>query len=364
MKRVLCILSCMNAGGAETFLMKIYRQLDRTKYQMDFCVNIFEEGFYDEEITQMGGRIFRIPAKSDNLKEFKKQLSAIIKSEQYETVLRITSNTMGFLDLKIAKKAGAKICAARSSNSNDPAGIKARIAHRLGRILYGKYVDVKIAPSDLAAIYTFGKKNYLQGKVNILHNGLKLFEYAFNPANRTAIRNEFGISEETSVIGHIGRFQQQKNHEFLIDVFYEYLKSNDNSILMLVGVGDLENQIREKVKELNIENNVIFTGLRQDVPALLSAFDTFVFPSIYEGMPNTVIEAQASGLNCLISDTITKEANITGTVSYISLNMKPGYWANNISLSNVQMRPMATEKMKSYDIDEVTDEFIRLMYEG
>lgn len=364
MKRVLCILANMNAGGAETFLMKIYRQLDRTKYQMDFCINVPNKCFYEDEIISLGGKIYRIPSKSESFQLYKKKLFEVVNSNGYKYVLRIASNGASFIDLKIAKKAGASVCAVRSSNSSDGKGLKVKIAHRLGRILYGKYVDVKIAPSDLAAIYTFGKKDYLQGKVNILQNGLMLSEYAFNPANRTAIRNEFGISEETSVIGHIGRFQQQKNHEFLIDVFYEYLKSNDNSILMLVGVGNLENQIREKVKELNIENNVIFTGLRQDVPALLSAFDTFVFPSIYEGMPNTVIEAQASGLNCLISDTITKEANITGTVSYISLNMKPGYWANNISLSNVQMRPMATEKMKSYDIDEVTDEFIRLMYEG
>ena len=125
----------MNAGGAETFLMKIYRQLDKSKYQMDFCVNIFEEGFYDNEIEQMGGKIFHIPSKSDDLKDFKRQLFDIVKSNKYEYVLRITSNTMGFLDLRIAKKAGARVCAARSSNSNDPGGVSVRVAHILGRLL-------------------------------------------------------------------------------------------------------------------------------------------------------------------------------------------------------------------------------------
>lgn len=364
MKRLLCILSCMNAGGAETFLMKIYRNIDRTKYQMDFCVNIFEEGFYDKEIKEMGGRIFHIPSKSDSLKEFKRRLTTIIHEECYTAVLRITSNAMGFLDLKVAKKAGAKVCVARSSNSNDPASIKTKIAHRLGRILYGKYVDIKIAPSDLAAIYTFGERAYKNGEVKILHNALDLDVYRFNPEERKRIRTEFGIKESEILCGHVGRFSPQKNHDFLIEVFYEYQKINKNSLLMLVGAGDLEERIREKTRELKIDEKVIFTGVRRDVPSILSAFDTFIFPSFYEGMPNTVIEAQASGLNCLISDTITREANVTGTVSYISLNIKPEYWANKIALTSIQMRPMSTEKMKSYDIDEVTDDFIKLMYEG
>ena len=220
MKRVLCILANMNAGGAETFLMKIYRQLDKTKYQMDFCINAPDKCFYEDEIVSLGGKIYRIPTKSESFRLYKRNLFEVVNSNGYKNVLRIASNGASLIDMKIAKKAGASVCAVRSSNSSDGKGLKIKIAHRLGRILYGKYVDVKIAPSDLAAIYTFGKKDYLQGNVNILHNGLKLSEYAFNPANRTAIRNEYGISEETIVIGHIGRFQQQKNHVFLIDIFY------------------------------------------------------------------------------------------------------------------------------------------------
>ena len=292
---MLCILSCMNAGGAETFLMKIYRKIDRTKYQMDFCVNVFEEGFYDKEITQMGGRIFRIPAKSDSLKEFKRQLSSIIKSQKYNSVLRITSNTMGFLDLKVAKKAGAKVCAARSSNSNDPAGIKAKIAHKLGRFLYGKYVDIKIAPSDLAAIYTFGERTYQKGEVKILRNALDLDVYMYDSEERKRIRKEFGVKDSDILCGHVGRFSAQKNHIFLIDIFSALCKKRSNYKLLLVGRGELEEQIRKKCAQEGLSDRVIFAGVRSDIPAVLSAMDVFVFPSLYEGMPNTVIEAYAYG---------------------------------------------------------------------
>lgn len=354
----------MNAGGAETFLMKIYRQLDRTNYQMDFCVNIFQDGFYDKEITEMGGRIFHIPAKSDNLKEFKRQLSAIVENEHYESVLRITSNSMGFLDLKVAKKAGAKLCAARSSNSNDPAGIKAKVAHRLGRILYGKYVDVKIAPSDLAAIYTFGKRAYKNGEVKILHNALDLDVYKFEPEARKRIRAEFGIKESELLCGHIGRFSPQKNHDFLIDIFAELSKENSNYKLLLVGHGELEERIREKCAYKGLQDKVIFAGVRSDIPDILSAMDVFVFPSLYEGMPNTVIEAQATGLPCIISDTITREANITGLVYYVSLHDEVVKWTEQMVKLDRVDRLLATEILirAGYDIESSVKEFVSSIY--
>ena len=179
MKRLLCLISGMNTGGAETFLMKLYRNLDRTKYQMDFCVNIKEEGFYDKEIKALGGRMFYVPPKSAGVGEFKKRLTELIKKEKYDYVLRVTSNAAGFMDLMVAKKAGAKICSARSSNSSDGTGLKAKIVHRVSRALYGRYVDVKFAPSDLAAEYTFGKGAVEKGKASLLHNAVDLEVYKY-----------------------------------------------------------------------------------------------------------------------------------------------------------------------------------------
>ena len=363
MKRLLCILSGMNAGGAETFLMKMYRSIDRSKYQMDFCINTTNECFYEDEIKTLGGKIYRIPAKSQSLKAFRNGLSDCIKSGDYKYVLRITSSAMGFMDLKIAKKAGAKICSARSSNSNDGKSIKAKAAHVLGSFLYRKYVDVKIAPSDLAAKYTFGKKAYRRGNVHVLHNALDLNVYQFDEEARNNIRKEFSVGDNVKIIGHVGRFSKQKNHTFLLDVFSEIHKKNPDTVLMLVGKGELENKIKEKIRALNLENNVIFTGVRSDIPALLSAMDVFVFPSFYEGMPNTVIEAQAMGLPCLISDTITKEANVTGLVRYMPLR-DPTAWAktalNMISDTRMQTKEIMIEN--GYDIESVSKEFVRLMF--
>lgn len=363
MKRVLCINSNMNAGGAETFLMKIYRQLDKTKYQMDFCINASEKCFYEDEILSLGGKIYRISSKSASLKDFKKQLYDVVRLNDYKYVLRISSNAAGFMDLKIAHRAGAKICAVRSSNSSDGGSLKAKLAHRLGSILYGKYINVKIAPSDLAAKYTFGKKAYESGSVNILHNAVDINKYSYNAEMRSRIRSDFHISDGTTVIGHVGRFMTQKNHGFLLDIFAEYIKFNEKSVLMLVGSGELEPVIKEKASALGISDKIIFTGVRSDVPALLSAMDVFVFPSLYEGMPNTVIEAQATGLPCVISDTITREADITGLVSYLPLG-DVGKWAECMEKlpREVRVTPIRQFKDNCYDIESVTEQFVKLIF--
>lgn len=364
MERLLCLISGMNTGGAETFLMKVYRQLDKSKYQMDFCVNVFEECFYDKEIKSMGGRIFHIPSKSDDHYKFVKSLKSIVSDNKYERVIRITSNGMGFFDLKIAKDAGAKVCIARSSNSSDGRGLKLKLAHFIGRMLYKKYVDVKLAPSDLAAIYTFGKKDYKNGKVTILHNAVDLDIYNYSVQNRMCIRKEFGISESQTVIGHVGRFNKQKNHPFLINVFYEYLKKDPNAVLMLIGDGPDRADIVSLIKARNIEAKVIFTGVRKDVSSMLSAMDVFVFPSFYEGMPNTVIEAQATGLPCIISDTITNEANITGLVTYLSIEKPAKEWVKGI-LKCKEIERCNTRDMfikQKYDIESLTDEFIKRVF--
>ncbi len=369
MKRMLCLISGMNAGGAETFLMKLYRFLDKDKYQMDFCVNIRERGVYDDEIEGLGGRIYHIPSKSESVAEFKKQLTKLIRDNNYQYVMRVTSSAMGFMDLHIAKKAGARVCIARSSNSSDGGSLKSAVVHKLGRLLYGHCVDVKIAPSDLAAEYTFGKKAYRSGKVDILHNALDMSVYNFNENERIKIRGELGIPDEATVIGHIGRFNQQKNHAFLLDVFAEYSRRHPESVLMLVGKGELEENIRKNADELKITDKIIFTGVRSDIPALLSAMDAFVFPSFYEGMPNTVIEAQATGLDCIIADTITREANITGLVRYLQLG-NVEQWVSAVEQITVGRDPFAKRKTPTedflknkYDIGSVVSQFTDITFE-
>ncbi len=364
MKRILCIISSMNAGGAETFLMKIYRKLDRTQYQIDFCINVPEKCYYEEEINELGGKIFRIPSKSENPKEFKKQLTNIVKSKEYKSVIRITSNAMGFWDLKIAKKAGAEVCCARSSNSSDGNSKKALLAHTLGRIFYSKYVDVALAPSDLAAIYTFGKKAYLTNKVTILNNAVDMDIYAYNDEIRNNIRKKYNIEKNTLLIGHIGRFTEQKNHRFLIEVFSRVKKNNENTKLLLVGKGPLEEEIKTLIRDSGFEQDVIFTGIRSDISDLLSAMDVFVFPSLYEGMPNAVIEAQASGLPCVVSDKITKSVDITGLVEFVSLSDSVEIWEKKV-LKRKNFERISTREIffeKKYDIQSTVSEFVDVVF--
>lgn len=365
MTRLLCLLSSMNAGGAETFLMKIYRQLDKSKYQLDFCINVPEKCFYEDEIISMGGKIYRIPSKSENVREFKRQLTQIIKENNYTHVLRITSNAMGFMEMKIAKRAGAKVCAVRSSSSKNSGGMAAVATHRLGRMLYGKYVDVKIAPSDLAAKHTFGS-SYSKGEVLLLNNGLDLNLYRFSESERQRIRAELGISETQAVFGNIGRFTSEKNHRFLLEIFKSILEKSSDSKLLLVGSGPLEEETRQRAKELGIYENVIFTGVRSDIPSVLSAIDVIIMPSFYEGMPNAIIEAQATGLPCLISDAITKSADITGLVKFFPLSAASSEWADEaISMcSPVRQDTGAACIRAGYSIDDVTKKFVDAIFKG
>ncbi len=363
-KRLLCVISNMNTGGAETFLMKLYRSMDRSKYQMDFCLQVQSGCFYEKEIKNLGGRIFRIPPKSENAKAFKKGIADIITEHKYVYVLRITSNAMGFWDLKIAKDAGAMVCIARSSNSSDGDGIKKAIAHRIGRQLYGKYVDVKIAPSDLAARYTFGDRAYDSGEVHILQNAVDVQAYAFSDKARGEIRREFNISNDTLLVGHIGRFMTQKNHKFLLEIFSEIKKKNPSSKLILVGNGQMEDQVKRWIVESGMNDAVIFAGVRSDISSILSAIDVFVFPSLYEGMPNTVIEAQANGLPCVIADTITKEADITGLVHYLPLNIGADEWARKaiVEASAIHRNTAKDFAEAGYDIESATRTFVNLVF--
>ncbi len=364
MKRLLCIISSMNAGGAETFLMKVYRQLDKSKYQMDFCISESKKGFYNNEICEMGGKIYVIPCKSQNVRLFKKMLKEIVFQNQYKYVMRITSNALGFYDLKIAKKAGAERCIVRSSNSSDGGSYK-KLAHIIGKLLFKKYIDVKIAPSDLAAKYTFGKKDYKNHNVKILHNALDLNAYQYSLEWREVIRKELGIIEDTFVVGHVGRFSKQKNHMFLLEIFSQICIRKNSAMLLLIGQGELKKEIVQCAKKLGIDKKIIFAGIRKDIPQLLSAMDILVFPSLYEGMPNTVIEAQATGLPCIIADTITKEADITGLVKYESLNKSATEWAKEAM--EIAKKPRINTKEKfihaGYDIESVTKEFEQMIFE-
>ena len=369
MKRLLCIVGSMNAGGAETFLMKMYRALDKQKYQMDFAVAISEKGFYDDEIISMGGTIHHITPKSRSFIKNFNDIRKLVKNNNYNYVMRISQHSLSGLELLAAKLGGARVRVFRSSNSNTTSASKMnQILHKLCMFMPAFFANVRIAPSTEAAEFMFGEGCIEKGKANLLPNAIDTSFFQYNEDTRCSIRKEFFINKNQLVVGHIGRFNQQKNHKFLIEVFAEVLKQKPDAFLMLVGDGEKKSEIKEQIKSLGIEESVIFTGIRSDVPALLSAMDVFVFPSFYEGMPNTVIEAQATGLPCVIADTITREAGVTDCVRFKSLHDSAESWADKtLSLFDKDKanRSFYSDKMKNagYDIYSCVKQFVKLTFE-
>jgi len=365
MNRLLCIVGGMNAGGAETFLMKIYRALDKSKYQMDFLVAIEEKGFYDDEINFLGGKIFHVPPKSKVFLKNFKEISRIVEDNHYKSVLRVSQHSLSAMDLLAARLGGAKKIAFRSSNSSTvDESNKEVLLHKLCLFMPKIIPNIRFAPSTEAAEFMFGRNSVTNKKAQILHNALDLNIFFYDEKGRNQIRKEFGINDKTLLCGHIGRFKKQKNHSFLIKVFNSLHGINPNSKLLLVGNGELEPEIRSQIKDLKLENDVIFAGVRSDITQLLSAMDIFLFPSFYEGMPNTVIEAQATGLPCIISDTITREANITGLVHYMSLSDPLEQWADQ-AIKCILEKRIDTKSIflkEKYDINSVVEEFTKLCY--
>lgn len=365
MKKLLCIVSSMDAGGAETFLMKVYRTIDKKKYQMDFCVSKKENNFYEEEIKKMGGNLFYVPPK---IKHPIKNFFAIIKlvrQEKYKYVLRTNQQSLAVIDLIAAKLGGAKKLIFRSSNAGLTGGIIGKIINKLFCFLPRTIPNVKIAPSSEAAIYVFGKKQFNKGEVLILKNGIDFEQFKFNEEKRNVKRKELSIRDKF-VVGHVGRFNEQKNHVFLIEIFEKIYQLNNKAILLLIGAGELEPKIKEIVKEKCLDKNVIFLGVRKDVPELFMAMDVFLFPSLFEGMPNTIIEAQATGLPCVLSNTITKEANITNLLEYVDLDQSADYWATKTKdIKEIDRNNIKKEFVKKgYTIDKISSEFIDIVFNG
>jgi len=368
-KKMICFVSSMDAGGAETFIMKLYKSIDRDKYQFDFLVSSKAEGFYDKEIRIMGGCIYYTPPKSRHL--FKNLLTSfrIIKNGNYDAALRIASHSLGTIDLLVAKIAGVKKTVLRSSNAGSTGGGIGYLMHRVFFFL-PKYVpNIKFAPSVLAAEYLFGKSCVHCGDVEILKNSISLDKYKFSSNSRNIKRCELRI-ESNFVIGHVGRFNLQKNHEFLIKVFYEVCQYLTEAKLLLIGKGELEREIRKQVIKLGLADRVIFAGERDDVPKLLMAMDVMLFPSFFEGMPNVVIEAQATGLPCIISDAITSEAILSNLV--VSLPIKNDLntikkWTKHL-LEMKDSRSNRSDGIKvlkdaGYDIKETSEYFTRKIFD-
>lgn len=371
MIRVLHSVHKMNMGGIQSFIMNVYRNIDRAKVQFDFLVSESEShGDYDEEIKSLGGRIFQVPGRKKGIYKHIIDLNDFFKKHpEYQIVHVHVSSLSNVSVLRVAKKYGVICRIIHSHNTSQGGSPIHKYIHRINQISLKSYATDYFACSDLASRWMFPKVIYENNSVKIINNGIEVDRFLFNKNVRNEFRKKLSV-EGKLVIGHIGRFHKQKNHDFLIDIFKELNKTNKNSVLILVGDGELRHNIEDKVRDLGLESDVIFTGVRTDIPELFQAMDMFLMPSLHEGLPVTLVEAQASGLYCLVSDNITKQVNITNLIKNVSLKKKARYWADKIqALYNIERINTKSKIVDSgFSIQEISQElqnyYIKKIEEG
>lgn len=343
--RVLQVVTYMGRGGLETMLMNYYRNIDRDKVQFDFLTHRDERWDYDDEIESLGGKIYHLPKLNPFSKSYLNALDKFFKEHKEYQIVHCHQDCLSGVVLKVAKKNGVRFTIAHSHNANQDKNLK-YIIKVFEKRKIPKYADKLFACGDEAGRWMFNTDNF-----EVLNNAIDADLYTYNKEKADKVKKEFGI-ENKFVVGHVGRFNPQKNHEFLIAVFNEVQKIKEDSVMMLVGDGDLRPEIEQKVRDLGLSDKVIFTGVRSDVNDLMQGMDVFLFPSLYEGLGIVLIEAQAAGLKCIISDNIPKDGVLADDVTCISLTQSPVIWANEILKNQEYKRTDNKEIIKkaNYDI--------------
>ncbi|WP_243643918.1 glycosyltransferase family 1 protein [Paenibacillus pinisoli] len=342
--RILQVVTIMNRGGLETMLMNYYRQMSKNGIQFDFLVHRSEEGHYDKEILSLGGRIFRMPPiRPGNYRRYFKELDAFFAGHKEYRVVHAHMNENSGFAIRAAKKAGVP-CRIIHSHLSDLA-----LDYKYPFRLYAR-AAIKGNPSHYFACsarageWLYGKK---QGHpVTVLNNAVNTEDFRFDERIRAEVRAELGAGDSL-VVGHIGRFNEQKNHKFLLDIFESLRRRKKDALLVLAGDGYLRPAIEQEAQKRGLSQSIRFLGVREDVARLLQGMDLFLFPSLFEGLPVVLVEAQAAGLTCIVSDTITKETDVTNRVSFLSLDLAPDEWSSAIleaSYEHADTRTMLRER--------------------
>jgi len=315
---LLCNGGLMNRGGIESYMMNYYRHIDRIKIQFDFLVhNAGGFGYYDDEIKKLGGRIYILPQKSKHPFRYNKELKTILQSTDYK-IIHTHMDAMGTWVLRTAKQCGIPVRIAHSHNtqhlSNNPVKL---LFLKYAQKHITKYATHCMACSEMAGKWLFGDKPF-----TVIHNAIDIDKFSFNQTIRDQVRKEWKV-ENNFVIGHVGRFDTQKNHLFLLDIFAEIHQQLPQTKLMLLGGGGhLGDNIAARINDLQIQDAVILTGVRDDVYRFYNAFDLFVLPSLFEGLGIVAIEAEINGCTALLSNQVPIEAKITENVDFIPLEKK------------------------------------------
>ena len=349
MLRVLQVIGKMDRAGAESLIMNLYRAVDRTKVQFDFMVFTSEEGDYDQEILELGGRIYHMPSfRGYNYFNLCGKFKDFFEKHPYKVLHgHIVSLSPAYL--YYAKKNGAYVIV--HSHATKSSVLWERyvfwlLSHRVSSI-----ADYFFACSKQAGIDMFGSEIIEKDNFKVLKNCINVEAFKYSAERHQRLKELFKL-EDKVVYGHVGRFTEAKNHQFLIEVFKKLSEKIDKAILLLVGRGELENKIKKIVHEKKLDEKVIFMGVRDDIPDMMNLFDAFVFTSVFEGLGNVCIEAQAAGLPCFVSNAIQNEAIVSNHVWRYSLELSSREWAQQIE-----------EILKTYERKDGRDQVIEAGYD-
>ena len=358
MIRVLHIFHEMENGGTGHFVMNYYRHMDRSKVQFDFLTSVDGSGYFDEEIQALGGKLFHAyPFHKDPIKNFY-DIARTVHENQYRIIHRHTGSAFGYFDLWAARHGGADqlILHAHNTDAGKP------FVHRVSRCFL-RLDCHQYACSLEAGRFLFGEN----APYTLIPNAIDTQCFAFSTSIRDRLRKELHVVDKL-VIGHVGRFQEQKNHGRLLSIFAEIHNKRPDSVLVCIGDGEKMKETKETAKRMGLEESVLFLGQRNDVYNLLSAFDVFLLPSLYEGFPVVLVEAQSNGLKCFVSkEANPEETNLTGNVSFISLDANDEIWAEAILKSNMSRDVSAVNRVKDagYDISDaavqLTDKYLNMV---
>ena len=330
--RILQVVTYMGRGGLETMLMNYYRHIDRDQVQFDFLTHRQERAAYDDEIESLGGKIYRLPRLVPWSSTYLNALNSFFRAHSEYRVIHVHQDCLSSVILKAAAQNGVPVRIAHSHSSAQDKNIKYPIKLYYKRLI-PQYATDLFACGREAGEWMFGGAPF-----RILNNAIDAASYRYDAEKARQVRQDLGIPADALVIGHVGRFSPPKNHKFLIDIFSAVHSKEENAYLLLVGDGNLRQRMEERVRSKGLGSRVIFTGIRSDVPALLQAMDVFVFPSLYEGLPVTMVEAQAAGLPCVISENIPSDCDLTTLVRRVAIADSPDRWAEEILSARAEAR--------------------------
>lgn len=348
MIRILQSVSNMDRGGIETMLMNFYRHMDREKVQFDFLANKPDPGDYDEEIKSLGGRIFVSPGFM-SYRKYLDYMTRLFKEHPEYKIIHTHNGSLMLYALRSAKKNGIPVRIAHAHATAVPFGLKNELKKLMRPMI--KYAATDYwGCGNAAGRFYFSKKRWDE-RHELIHNAIDVDSFTFNAAAREKIRKQYGLGEKF-VLGHVGRLTPQKNQQKILDIFAEIRKINPNSHLLMVGTGELEEKLKKHASDIGITKDVTFTGVQSNVNEWYSAFDVFIMTSINEGLPVVAIEAQASGLPSVFSDTITSEVRVTDNAMFLGLHDEPSAWAKAITDIKLKERTSCADALKNagYDI--------------